>query len=276
VKAHASVFVVVPAYAEEERIARVLGRLPSFIDGVVVVDDHSPDETANAVRAVVDSRVHLVRHAENRGVGRSIASGYQRALELGADVLVVMAGDDQMDPADLDALIAPIVEGRADYVKGNRLRHSEVARMPMHRRWGTRALGWLTARASGLALGDSQCGYTALARQAALDIDWNELWERYGYPNDLLILLGRRGARVHEVTVRPVYAGEKSGLRPWHLLTIVWVIARRFALETSLVTAQRARRQAALSADQPLLSEQPAQALAGEPERAVTHRTFAG
>ena len=115
-------------------------------------------------------------------------------------------------------------------MKGNRLAHPGVlSRMPPARLAGTAALAWLTRRAAGLErLSDSQCGFTAISARAldALGADLDALWPRYGYPNDLLGAVARRGLRVGEVVVRPVYRGEASGLRPWHLATIGYVIGR--------------------------------------------------
>ncbi len=220
--------IIVPAYREERLIAEMLGRLPPCVDDIVVVDDASPDDTSDAVRAVSDPRVTLLRHPANRGVGAAIVTGYQWALERGADVLVVMAGDNQMDPDDLSQLLEPIHAGEADYVKGNRFLHPEVRAMPWPRRLAGRWLARLTCLASGLDVDDSQCGYTALAADAARRVPLAQLWPRYGYPNDLLLMLARAGCRVREVPVRPVYADERSGVRPWHALVVAGVILRRW------------------------------------------------
>ena len=223
--------VVIPAFGEERLIGRTLASLPDFVDHAVVVDDASPDRTADAVRCCSDPRVELVRHSENRGVGAAIATGYGVALRHGADVMAVMAGDAQMDPADLPAVIDPVARGDADYVKGNRFLHPEAHRMPVLRRMGSGALAVLTRAATGLSVDDTQCGYTALGRSAAQDLPLDELWPRFGYPNDLLGLLASRGRVVKEVAVRPVYADEKSGLRPWHVAQIAGVILRRWSRE---------------------------------------------
>ncbi len=224
--------VVVPARDEARHIGRVIATMPPFVDRIVVVDDGSRDGTASVARAAARAiPVEVLRHAESRGVGAAIVHGYRHAVARGADIAVVMAGDAQMDPADLPALIAPLVAGEADYVKGNRLRHRDAWRvMPPSRLVGTLLLGRLTARAIGVRLGDSQCGYTAIAAAAVrrLDADGalDRVYPRYGYPNDLLALLARRGQRIAEVTVRPVYRDETSGLRVWHLPTIARLIAR--------------------------------------------------
>ncbi|HSC88623.1 MAG TPA: glycosyltransferase family 2 protein [Polyangiaceae bacterium] len=224
------VFVVIPAHEEEERIVRTIRAVPAEVSGIVVVDDASTDATAERVGSLAEPRLELLRHEQNRGVGAAIASGYLRALERGAQVLVVMAGDAQMDPADLPALLDAIDQGAA-YAKGNRFLHPDARLMPRHRRLGSWLLARLTRWLAGASFDDSQCGYTALSAAAARQLDLQTMWPRYGYPNDLLIQLGRRGLDIVEVPVRPVYAGERSGLRPWHLLTIVGVILRRWRLE---------------------------------------------
>ncbi|RAL23097.1 glycosyl transferase [Lujinxingia litoralis] len=210
------VAVVVPAYCEAAILPRTLAGLPAYVDDVIVVDDGSPDATFEVARGLAarEARVEVVRLGFNYGVGRAIVSGYERALQLGADVVVVMAADDQMDPRDLPDVIAPVARGEADYVKGNRLRHDEIGRMPPLRRAGTWALGRLTSVVSGLeGLEDTQCGYTAIGRAMLERLPLGELYPRYGYPNDMLIRLAERGARVAQPVVRPVYADEVSGLK---------------------------------------------------------------
>jgi hypothetical protein len=113
--------------------------------------------------------------------------------------------------------------------------------MPWIRRHGSRWLGVVTSLFSGTKLTDTQCGYTAITREAVREIPFAEMWSRYGYPNDLLILLVRRGLRIVERPVRPVYAGEASGLRPWHFFSILFVILRRFFLETAWFRARSGR-----------------------------------
>ena len=126
-----------------------------------------------------------------------------------------------------------MLSGRADYVKGNRFRHVNVHDMPLLRRLGGMLLSSVTRLATGLMVDDTQCGYTALSAAAARRLPLDDLWPRFGYPNDLLMLLAARGMRVHEVPVRPVYADEASGLRPWHVLQIMGVIGRRWRSERS-------------------------------------------
>jgi dolichol-phosphate mannosyltransferase len=221
------VAVVIPAYREAGLIGRTVRGVPSWVREVIVVDDGSDDGTDRAALDAGDQRLRLLRLPHNRGVGAAIAAGYALARRRGADAIVVMAGDAQMDPADLPRVLAPLLDGTADYVKGNRLRHPRAADMPLQRRLGTRVLGWGTAWATGLrGLGDSQCGYTAIAGPLVDHLPLGRLFPRYGYPNDLLSWVALRGGRVVEVPVRPVYAGERSGLRPRHLALISLLLTR--------------------------------------------------
>jgi glycosyltransferase involved in cell wall biosynthesis len=219
--------VVIPAFCEVRLIGLSLSTLPRFVDAIYVVDDGSPDDTSQAARAVGDPRVRVIRHATNRGVGAAIVTGYRAALAEHADVVAVMAGDAQMDPADLPAVLGPVVAGRADYVKGNRFRSRESRNMPWPRRLAGKVLSFVTRLASGLDVDDCQCGFTAASRHALCSLPLAELWPGFGYPNDLLLLAAELGLRVGEVTVRPVYADERSGVRPWHAAVILGLIARR-------------------------------------------------
>ena len=217
-----SIAVVIPAYNEARLIARTLSSVPKRARHVFVVDDGSHDRTAELARRHPDPRVEVIRHPQNRGVGAAIVTGYRAAFARGADVCVVMAGDAQMDPRDFDALVAPVLNGEADYAKGDRLSFPRAHRhMPLTRFVGNALLSGLTRLATGITVRDSQCGYTALARPAADSLPLERLWPRYGYPNDLLGMLAERSLSVRDVTVRPVYADEASGIGLRHAL---WVI----------------------------------------------------
>jgi glycosyltransferase involved in cell wall biosynthesis len=217
--------VVIPAYNERDRIAATLRSVPGFVDRVVVVDDASTDDTARVAQRSRRRGLEIVCHRDNRGVGAAIVTGYRRALAAGTDACVVMAGDGQMDPADMPALLDPIAMGRADYVKGNRFRSRSVWRvMPHVRLVGNILLSLLTKISSGyLHLFDSQCGYTAITPRALRQIDLQRLFPRYGYPNDVLARLNVAGCRVLDAPVRPVYGpGWRSGI---HLRTAIYPIA---------------------------------------------------
>lgn len=222
-----NIAVVVPAYNEAALIRGTLQSVPSFVNHIIVVDDASTDATIEAAEAA-GRPIELIRHEVNRGVGAAIATGCRRALSLGAEFTAVMAADGQMDPNDLPDLLAPLVTGEADYVKGNRLGCPAVRRsMPWHRWLGNLLFSSLTRRALGVDVQDSQCGYAAMNRRTKQTLDWDRLWKGYGYPNDLLAWLTSFGLRVRDVPVRAVYGDEQSGIRLHHVaLVIPFVITR--------------------------------------------------
>ncbi len=210
-----SVAVVIPAYNEARLLPITLKKIPGFVDGIIVVDDGSSDDTACLVHTSSDQRITLVSHSENLGVGRAIATGYEVALSRPYDLIVVMGADDQMDPNEMPQLLEPIASGRADYSKGNRLGHPDhKKRMPRIRRLGTYYLSHLTRIATGLSdIEDSQCGFTAISRETLANLPLKSLFPRYGYPNDLLSMLAVRKYRVVNVVVTPIYGSEHSELQ---------------------------------------------------------------
>ncbi|MEZ4403347.1 MAG: glycosyltransferase family 2 protein [Kofleriaceae bacterium] len=239
------VAVVIPAYNEERAIAAVVASVPAYVDQVIVVDDASRDGTAAAARAAATARgaTEVLVHPHNRGVGGAIVTGYRHALAAGADAVAVMAGDGQMDPSDLPALLEPIAAGVADYVKGNRFRHPEVwSAMPTARIVGNLVLSAATKVTSGYShVFDSQCGYTVASAAALRAIELDRVFPRYGYPNDLLSHLHIAGMRVRDVPVRPVYGPAwKSGINlSTALHPIPWVLLRSWSARVA--TEARAR-----------------------------------
>jgi len=237
-----SVAVVIPAFNEERAIVRAIASVPDFVDHIFVVDDASRDATfalaSNHTKLPTGetdttSNVEVLRHPANKGVGAAIVSGYRRALAKNLDVAVVMAGDGQMDPRDLPALLDPIADGRADYTKGNRFKSADVWRsMPTTRIIGNLVLSTATKLSSGYwHVFDSQCGYTAIAKHALESIDLDRVFPRYGYPNDVLARLHVAKLRVLDVPVRAVYGPAwKSGIK---LHNVIYPVA--FALLRSWV-----------------------------------------
>jgi glycosyltransferase involved in cell wall biosynthesis len=220
-----SVAVVIPAFNEERAVSRAVQTVPEFVDLVIVVDDASADGTSSAAATRADTRLEIIRHAENRGVGAAIVSGYRRALARGLDAVAVMAGDGQMDPDDLGRLLDPLADDRADYAKGNRFEHPDVWRaMPPARLLGNIMLSAATKLTSGYThVFDSQCGYTAITHRALAALNLDRVFPRYGYPNDLLARLHAADMRVVDVPVRPVYGPAwKSGIG---LHTVIYPVA---------------------------------------------------
>jgi glycosyltransferase involved in cell wall biosynthesis len=226
------VAVVVPAHDEERLIATTLGGIPGFVDRIFVVDDGSGDATAERVRSFGDSRVELIVHERNRGVGAAIVTGYKRALDEECDVVCVMAGDNQMDPEDLEALVRPVARGEVDYAKANRLFTGQAWELiPRTRYLGNAVLSMLTKIASGYwHVADSQSGYTAIGKDTLRLLDLDRVYTYYGFPNDLLVHLNIVNARVRDFPSRPVYGvGERSGIR-YHKVAprISWLLIKAF------------------------------------------------
>jgi hypothetical protein len=169
---------------------------------------------------------------KNCGVGGAIAEGYKWCRDHQIDATAVMAGDAQMDPADLSRLLDPVVKGEADYTKGNRLFTGEAwHKIPKSRYMGNAALSLLTKIASGYwHVADSQSGFTVANHKVLDTIDLDNLYKEYGIPNDILVKLNIYNFKVRDVEVKPIYGiGEKSGIKP--LLVIPkfsWLLTKLF------------------------------------------------
>jgi glycosyltransferase involved in cell wall biosynthesis len=230
-----SVGVVIPAYNEERQIDKVLETMPEYVDHVIVVDDGSTDATLEHLHAwegKMGRRLTVIAQPKNQGVGAAVTAGYRNAIESGVDVIALMAGDGQTDPNDLELIIDPVTSGKADYSKGNRLFTGEAWRRTPHVRYlGNAFLSMLTKIASGYwHVADSQSGFTAISRPAAMALDLDSLWHSYGYPNDLLIQLNIRNLRVADVPTHPRYGvGEKSSMNVFKVMpTVSFLLWRGF------------------------------------------------
>jgi glycosyltransferase involved in cell wall biosynthesis len=221
-RAH-TVAAVVPAYNESGYVGDVVDGLPAFVDRAYIVDDGSTDDTWAEIRehaaernAAHDGRfddlVVPIQHEKNRGVGGAIKTGYLRAREEEIDLTVVLGGDDQMDPDELTRYLDPLVDGVADYAKGNRFsRPEDWAAMPRFRLLGNVVLSYLTKVASGYwATMDSQNGYTAISLTALEATDIEGMYEYYGYCNDLLVRLNVAGVTVADVPRSSQYAYQEG------------------------------------------------------------------
>lgn len=211
-----SIGVVVPAYNEGKFIGSVIDTMPEFVDRVIVVNDGSSDGSKEIIdERVASGRVVPIHHETNKGLGQSLIDGYLEGLTQGLDVVAVMAGDGQMAPADLETVVRPIVDGDADYVKGNRLLRDEVfERMPRHRLIGNSALSILSKYATGYWHSmDPQCGYTAISNYALDRIPIATMRKGYGYNAHILNMLNLANMKVAEVEVEPVYGDEVSYIK---------------------------------------------------------------
>ena len=227
-----SIAVVIPAHDEEKLIGETISGIPAFVDRIIVVDDRTGDGTVAAVEALDDSRVELIRHERNQGVGAAIVTGYKRARDEGIDVTAVMAGDNQMDPADLQTLVEPVARGEVDYAKANRLFTGQAWDLiPRTRYLGNAVLSLLTKIASGYwHVADSQTGYTAISLEYLRLLDLDRIYRGYGMPSDMLVHLNIWNARVRDFPSRPIYnVGERSGIRLRKVVPrISWLLVKGF------------------------------------------------
>jgi glycosyltransferase involved in cell wall biosynthesis len=226
------VAVVVPAHDEEGLIAATLQGIPGFVDRIYVVDDASNDATAERARAVDDPRVEVITHDRNRGVGAAIVTGYKRALAERMDATAVMAGDNQMDPDELEMLTTPVVRDELDYAKANRLFTGSAWQLiPRNRYIGNAILSLFTKVASGYwHIADSQAGYTVISLRVLQLLDLDRIYTSYGFPNDMLVHLNVWSARVRDLPSRPIYGvGERSGIKIRRVVPrISWLLWKGF------------------------------------------------
>lgn len=226
--------VVIPAHNEAGFIGDVIDNLPDFVDRAYVVDDAStdgtwaeiqsriPDSGADQPEAVVadggvrtERRLVPIRHETNAGRGAAVKTGYRRALGAEMDTIAVIDGDGQMDPGILERFVDPIASGRADYAKGNRLLSREHRRaMSRWRLFGNSLLSYLTKVSSGYwRMMDPQNGYTAVSARMLRSLEVDDLYDDYGFLNDILVHLNVADARVVDVAMRARYGDEESGIR---------------------------------------------------------------
>jgi glycosyltransferase involved in cell wall biosynthesis len=206
--------VVIPAYRVAAHIEQVIRGIPSWIPTIIVVDDKSPDDTAQRVERLADPRVVLVRHEVNQGVGGAMISGFTEAIQRKLDIVVKMDGDDQMDPRHLPRILEPLLDGRADMVKCNRYSSLDsLKEMPLIRIAGNAGLTFLVKMASGYWNNfDPANGYVAIRVNALERLDLPSLPQRYFFESGFLIELGIQRAVVFDLPIRARYGDERSSL----------------------------------------------------------------
>jgi len=207
-----NIAVVIPSYRVKPFLKDVVLGLPDYINSIIVVDDKCPDESYKVAEGL--DKVELVRHEVNQGVGGALVSGYKKALELEADIVVKVDGDGQMDPKYLHPLLEPLIENIADYTKGNRFRDTEALKsMPSVRLFGNSVLSFLVKTASGYwSIMDPTNGYTAIYRSALERLPLDSLDKRYFFESDMLINLNIVDAVVKDVSMPAQYGDEESSL----------------------------------------------------------------
>ena len=230
--------LVIPTYNEAKLIKPTLESVPALVDQVYVVDDCSSDNQNEVILhyAETDSRITLLKHTENQGPGAAIITGYLQASKDNHDIVVVVGGDNQMPLHEIQKFLNPLIDGKADYTKGNRFLLSQLddtlVKMPKIRLVGNWMITMLTKIASGYyKVMDFVDGYTAISKDAIDVIDWSKAWKKYGYPMDFLIRMNAYSLRVMDIPRTAIYLpGERQsqikGFR--YFLSVTPMILRGF------------------------------------------------
>jgi dolichol-phosphate mannosyltransferase len=211
-----NIAVVIPSYRVTQHVLEVLKGIGPEVNQIFVVDDACPDNSGDFVeKHSNDKRVKVLRHPENQGVGGAVITGYRAALEAGADIVVKVDGDGQMNPALIPNLIAPILAGEADYAKGNRFDSLEdLYEMPRVRILGNAVLSLWSKQSTGYwRITDPTNGFTAIHRKALENIHLDKLRKTYFFESDMLFRLSIINAVVTDVPMKAVYGDEKSHLK---------------------------------------------------------------
>lgn len=216
---HKKVGVVIPCYKVKEKVLSVIETLPSFIDKIIAVDDCCPENSGDWIlQNSKDSRVQVLKHSTNQGVGGAVVTGYQYAIKNDLDVIVKMDGDGQMDPKLLTFFIEPIIQDHCDYTKGNRFFWIDgLKEMPLIRLFGNSILSFVNKISSGYwDIMDPTNGYTAISSKMLAHIQTEKLEKRYFFESDVLFRLGLNKARVMDIPMEAKYEDEKSNLNISH------------------------------------------------------------
>lgn len=211
-----NIAVVIPCYRVKQYVLGVLERVGREVSSIYCVDDACPENSGNFIQQnCTDPRVRVIYHSQNQGVGGAVISGYKAALKNGADIIVKIDGDGQMDPAFIPTLIRPLVEKQADYTKGDRFYLMEFLRgMPFMRKMGNAMLSFLNKFSTGYwNVFDPTNGYTAIHAAVAADLPLDKISRRYFFESDMLFQLSIIRAVVKDVPMRSVYRGEVSSLK---------------------------------------------------------------
>jgi glycosyltransferase involved in cell wall biosynthesis len=211
-----NIAVVVPCYLVEREIQSVLQGIPKYIKHIIVVDDASPDSTADLITASAkkNKRITLIRHESNLGVGGAMITGFRKALVLGVQIVVKVDGDGQMDTTRMPELITPLILGQADYTKGNRFRDFQsLQQMPLIRRVGNMGLGFLSKAATGYwSLFDPTNGFVAIRSEALAQLPLDKIDKTYYFETSMLANLYLLGAVVKDIPMPARYKSEVSNM----------------------------------------------------------------
>lgn len=214
--------VVIPYYNAAKHIVNVVQKLPDYIDGIIIVNDKSPDELPeDLIKRCKNSTTELfiIECEFNLGVGGATKKGFQFAVENEFDIVIKVDADDQMDTFYLEEMILPIVANKAQVAKGNRFKRTkELKKMPLARRIGNLGISFLAKLATGYWNNfDPTNGFLAIKTSVLKDIDFENLSNRYFFETSLLSELYFNGIRIKDISMPAIYAGEKSSMSVWKM-----------------------------------------------------------
>ena len=202
-----TVAAVIPAYFEEKHVADVVRRALEQLDNVLVVDDGSTDSTAAAAR---NAGAQVIVHPTNVGKGETIKTGLRHWFERDFTYVVILDGDGQHLPEEIERFLATASETRAELLVGTRM--SDVRDMPLVRRWVNRYMSNRISRVCGQSIPDTQCGFRMLHRNLIPELLKGS--GRFDYETEMLILASRKGCRIESVPITTVYSDEVSSIHP--------------------------------------------------------------
>jgi len=208
--------VVMPCYKSKDKVMNVIGRIGEETDLIICVDDNCPRETGSYIQEVNnDSRVKVLFHSENKGVGGAVITGYRYAIENNADIIIKIDSDGQMDPKLIPLFINPILKRQADYTKGTRFTvQKNLGKMPKIRIFGNAVLSLFAKPSTGYWKNlDPTNGYTAIHASVLKLLPLNEIDERFFFETDILYHLRKIDARVMDIPMKARYADETSNLK---------------------------------------------------------------
>jgi glycosyltransferase involved in cell wall biosynthesis len=215
IKVSAKIAVVIPAYKLDHKVLSLIKEIPKVVGMVIVVDDDCPNKIGSYIESVCkDPRVQVVYNQKNLGVGGAVKNGYRHALNQGAEVIIKFDGDGQMNASEIPSLIEPLLEGKADYTKGNRFYTLESLKsMPRIRLFGNFILGILSKISTGYwNIFDPNNGFTAISSKALSNLDLEKISDSFFFESDMLFRLYCNRAVVLDVPMMSIYGDEKSNL----------------------------------------------------------------
>lgn len=230
-----TIAVVIPCFKVKRHILSVIEAIGPEVDRIYVVDDKCPENSGEFVQThTKDQRVRVLFHDKNQGVGGAMMTGYRQAIEDGAKVIVKIDGDGQMDPSLIPQFVCPIINGNADYTKGNRFFYPEsVTQMPRARLIGNAVLSFASKLSSGYwHIFDPTNGYTAIHGRVARELPFEKLSKRYYFESDMLFRLNILTAVVLDIPMDAHYGSEESNLK-------IHQVAGQFFFKTIRNTSKR-------------------------------------